>query len=211
MPLPRPAAFRGALQTFSLKRAGTQARTSLRGVGRRTYATEHGAHKSSDIPWLVGSLVVTVPAAGWLLQQGPQKSDHGHGSHTKEKHEEAPPEASKEEEEEEPAKEDTEGTKEGGKEEESQDEGREESASEGDDKETTPKGTALPEDQAKQSEEKGAKDAQGDVSGANNPFMGEADRSKKPEGMDATAKLHGTVDTSQRSSKGHHETGQKDD
>ena len=28
---------------------------------------------------LVGSLVVTVPAAGWLWQQGPSKSDHGHG------------------------------------------------------------------------------------------------------------------------------------
>ncbi|OAP62879.1 hypothetical protein AYL99_02106 [Fonsecaea erecta] len=217
MPLPRSAALRGTFSSFTLRRAGTQARTSFRGVGRRTYATEHGAHKSSDIPWLIGSLVVTIPAAGWLLQQGPQKSDHGHGSHATEKHEEVPPEESKEESKEEPkeddesSKEGTEKTEEAGKEEESQDENKEESPSEGDDKEPTPKGTAKPNDEAKESEEKGAKDAQGDVTGANNPFMGDEERSKKPEGMDATAKIHGTVDTSKRSSKGHHEGGQKDD
>ncbi|KIW33535.1 uncharacterized protein PV07_00375 [Cladophialophora immunda] len=206
MPLPRSAALRGTLRSFTFRRAGTQARTSLRGVGRRTYATEHGAQKSSDIPWLVGSLVVTIPAAGWLLQQGPQKSDHGHGSHATEKHEEA----SEEPKEEEQSKEDTESTEEAGKE-ESQDEGKEESTSEGGEEEPTSKGTALPEDKSKQSEEKGAKDAQGDVSGANNPFMGDEERSKKPEGMEETAKIHGTVDTSERSSKGHHEAGQKDD
>ncbi|KAH0848505.1 hypothetical protein AYO21_00716 [Fonsecaea monophora] len=213
MPLPRSAALRGTLRSFSFRRAGTQARTSFRQVGRRTYATEHGASKGSDIPWLIGSLVVTIPAAAWLWQQGPQISDHGHESHSTEKHEEAPPEEPKEEEpsEEEPPKEDSASTEEGGKEEETQDEAKEESSDESGDKEPTPKGTALPEDQSKESEEKGAKDAQGDVSGANNPFMGDEERSKKPEGMEATAKIHGTVDTSQRSSKGHHESGQKDD
>lgn len=53
MVLPRSAALRGTVRSFSFRRAGTQARTTLRGVGRRTYASEHGATKSSDIPWLV--------------------------------------------------------------------------------------------------------------------------------------------------------------
>ncbi|EXJ55885.1 hypothetical protein A1O7_08816 [Cladophialophora yegresii CBS 114405] len=220
MPLPRPAALRGSIQSFSLKRAGTQARTSLRAVGRRTYASEHGAQKSSDLPWLIGSIVVTVPAAGWLWQQGPTKSDHGHG-HEEKVVEEAPAEESKEEEE--SPKEDSD-KDEDGKQEEGKDEGKEEGKDEGKDeekdeekdggkdegqeksadkgenkdKEVTPKGTAIPDDKARTSEAKGAKDAQGDVSGSNNPFMGSSGEEHKPEGPAATAKIHGTVDKSKR-------------
>jgi hypothetical protein len=80
----------------------------------------------------------------------------------------------------------------------------------------TPKGTAIPDDKARISESKGAKDvsffiagfrktfrantrqAQGDVSGSNNPFMGSPGEEHKPEGPAATAKLHGTVDKSKR-------------
>jgi hypothetical protein len=44
---------------------------------------------------------------------------------------------------------------------------------------------------------------QGDLSGASNPFLGEGDRSKKPEGPAATARIHGTVDTRDRPTSGH--------
>ena len=48
---------------------------------------------------LIGSVVFTVPAAGWLLQQGPKTtSDHGHGEgEPHEVTEEAPAEESEEE------------------------------------------------------------------------------------------------------------------
>ncbi|KAJ9613512.1 hypothetical protein H2200_003454 [Cladophialophora chaetospira] len=206
MPLPRPTALRGSIRSFSLKRAGTQARATLRGVGRRTYASEHGAQKSSDIPWLIGSIVVTVPAAGWLWQQGPTKSDHGHGhdAHTEEEHEDAPAEESKEEGGEEPkeeesgkeddsGKEDESGDKEEDKQDESKDEDKDDSGREGKDKEVSGKGKALPE-----SESKEEKDSQGDLSGSNHPAMTRPQQQKKPEGPPATAKLHGTVDKSQR-------------
>jgi hypothetical protein len=46
----------------------------------------------TDRKRLIGSLVVTVPAAGWLWQQGPSgspaKHDHGHVTHTDEGDEE---------------------------------------------------------------------------------------------------------------------------
>lgn len=68
---------------------------------------------------LVGSLVVTVPAAGWLWQQGPSKSDHGHG-HAEHK-EEAEETSGEESVEEEQPKDEPEESKEEGKEEEDKD------------------------------------------------------------------------------------------
>jgi hypothetical protein len=38
--------------------------------------------------------------------------------------------------------------------------------------------------------------------------MGDAEKSQKPEGMAATAKIHGTVDKSGKSEKGHHNPGE---
>jgi hypothetical protein len=68
---------------------------------------------------LIGSAVFTVPAAGWLWQQGPSKSDHGHGhAEHKEDAEEAPEEESAEEEQ---PKDEPEESKEEDKEEEGKD------------------------------------------------------------------------------------------
>jgi hypothetical protein len=68
---------------------------------------------------LIGSAVFTVPAAGWLWQQGPSKSDHGHGhAEHKEDAEEAPEEESAEEEQ---PKDEPEESKEDDKEEEGKD------------------------------------------------------------------------------------------
>ncbi|CAF9930864.1 MAG: hypothetical protein GOMPHAMPRED_005754 [Gomphillus americanus] len=58
-------------------------------VSRRGYASEsHGEHKaSSDIPWAITSVVVTIPVAGWLWSQGPSGDAHGHDDHHEHKEE----------------------------------------------------------------------------------------------------------------------------
>lgn len=53
MALPRSAALRSSLRSATLKRTATQARTTLRDIGRRTYAQDHATKKSSDLPWSV--------------------------------------------------------------------------------------------------------------------------------------------------------------
>lgn len=168
-------------------------RSSLRGIGRRGYASEHTEKKSSDLPWLIGSVAVTVPAATWLWSQGPTKSDHGHDSHAEEVTP-APAEGSEEESK------DEEEDKEEPKEEESSDDSKEESSEDSDkDSESTKeedKKSAPEKDGTAVSEAKGEKDAQSDVSGASNPYMGSDEKSKKPEGPPATARIKGTVDSS---------------
>ena len=37
---------------------------------------------------MIGSVVITVPSAAWLLQQGPKTGDHGHGHDDHKKHKE---------------------------------------------------------------------------------------------------------------------------
>ncbi|EXJ84152.1 hypothetical protein A1O3_04819 [Capronia epimyces CBS 606.96] len=183
MVLPRSSALRGSIRSFTLKRVGAQARTNLRAVGRRGYASEHGAKKSSDIPWLIGSVAVTVPAATWLLSQGPKKSDHGHGH---EEHTEEPEEESKEGSED--------------KAEEAADEGAQDGASETSEGETPESSES--EGEGEVSEKKGDKDAQKDESGASNPLLDDDEKSKKPEGPAASAKITGTVDPSRSTSGG---------
>jgi hypothetical protein len=54
---------------------------------------------------LIGSIAFTVPAATWLIGQGPEKSSHGHGDHS-ESHEEPAEESAEEESKDEPEAED---------------------------------------------------------------------------------------------------------
>ncbi|MCJ1281501.1 hypothetical protein MMC26_000821 [Xylographa opegraphella] len=54
-------------------------RQSWQQVQRRTYASggDHGSEKAkSDLPWLAGSIAVTVPSCWYLLQEGPAKPSH---------------------------------------------------------------------------------------------------------------------------------------
>ncbi|KAF2453571.1 hypothetical protein BDY21DRAFT_121068 [Lineolata rhizophorae] len=48
---------------------------------RRGYASEHGheTQAKSDLPWLIGAVVVGVPGTWWALQPG--EAPEGHGSH----------------------------------------------------------------------------------------------------------------------------------
>ncbi|KAK2794603.1 hypothetical protein FQN50_009899 [Emmonsiellopsis sp. PD_5] len=95
MVLPRPTAFRTLFTAQQSSRiAGARAASRVwQQSSRRTYAHE-APKKSSDIPWLIGALAVTVPGASFLLSQSPQKASgsHGHG------HEHAVEEHAKEEE-----------------------------------------------------------------------------------------------------------------
>ncbi|WEW61132.1 hypothetical protein PRK78_006622 [Emydomyces testavorans] len=83
MVLPR-SAFRTLLSAQSRRVTARATRSSQvwQRAGRRSYATEGsaGAHTSgSDMPWLIGSLVVTVPSAYFLYKSGPSNEGHGHG------------------------------------------------------------------------------------------------------------------------------------
>ncbi|EEP80088.1 predicted protein [Uncinocarpus reesii 1704] len=84
MVLPRStAAFRTFFSAQSTRAASRTARSSRawQQASWRNYATEGAAaHKSSsDMPWLIGSVVVTVPCAYFLYKSGPSNEGHGHG------------------------------------------------------------------------------------------------------------------------------------
>ncbi|OTB01773.1 hypothetical protein M426DRAFT_323255 [Hypoxylon sp. CI-4A] len=79
-------AFTSALRTVS-RRAAYASRQSpvVRSAARRGYASGHnagsaGAEKTSDMPWLIGSVGITIPAVAWLLSSGPSKAD-AHSEH----------------------------------------------------------------------------------------------------------------------------------
>ncbi|KAE8336831.1 hypothetical protein BDV24DRAFT_167880 [Aspergillus arachidicola] len=75
---------RANLLRASARAVGAASRIPARQVARRTYASEssHGVQKSSDLPWLLGSVGLGVPAAYYLLSSGPEKKPHGgHGEH----------------------------------------------------------------------------------------------------------------------------------
>ncbi|KAI3321724.1 hypothetical protein HD806DRAFT_145426 [Xylariaceae sp. AK1471] len=57
-------------------------------VGRRGYASAHGnAQKSSDLPWLISAVVITVPTVAYLTANGPKRSA-SHGPKSGAEHEE---------------------------------------------------------------------------------------------------------------------------
>ncbi|KAE8160426.1 hypothetical protein BDV40DRAFT_290176 [Aspergillus tamarii] len=90
---------RANLLRASARAVRAASRRPAQQFARRTYASEssHGVQKSSDLPWLLGSVGLGVPAAYYLLSSGPEKTPHGgHGDHheavkeTEKKEEQAP-------------------------------------------------------------------------------------------------------------------------
>ncbi|KAL1965700.1 hypothetical protein VTN77DRAFT_5200 [Rasamsonia byssochlamydoides] len=74
MVLPRTPALRTLV--------ASQVRAGSRLAARRFYANQagHGApQKKSDLPWLITSLALTVPAAVYLYNSGPPETEHGIG------------------------------------------------------------------------------------------------------------------------------------
>ncbi|KAI2784958.1 hypothetical protein F4815DRAFT_144533 [Daldinia loculata] len=82
--------FTSSLRTVARRAAAStpaQRQSALRSAARRGYSSSGhagsaGAEKSSDLPWLIGSVVFTIPALAWLLSSRPSKktSEHTHGS-----------------------------------------------------------------------------------------------------------------------------------
>ncbi|KAJ5256916.1 hypothetical protein N7478_013020 [Penicillium angulare] len=114
--LARRSALR-AVSTAQSCRIVPVASRSAQLLGRRLYSSGksdggHENHRSSDLPWLLGSVGVTAPMVWYLLQTGPEKKSHddahahGHGSDEAHKEEADEKEAAPEgEEKEEPSKE----------------------------------------------------------------------------------------------------------
>ncbi|GAB7351137.1 hypothetical protein MBLNU459_g1594t1 [Dothideomycetes sp. NU459] len=125
MVLPRPTSLRGFAPARLLRSAAP--RTANRALLRRGYASHgsHGSAPSSDLPWLVSAIAVTIPSCWYLWPEASHGEAHGaHGAHAE--HAEHA-EAKDEPEEEQPAEEE-EAPKE--EEEESKDEPKEEAADE---------------------------------------------------------------------------------
>lgn len=102
-----------ALGRAIFRRAAAQTRPQAwKQVGRRGYASAEHAKKSSDLPWyvlesrqrtilidwsrMIGSAGVTIPAAIWLMGQGPTKTPH-HDEHHAEHHDDKDEEGEEEE------------------------------------------------------------------------------------------------------------------
>ncbi|KAK2748152.1 hypothetical protein FQN57_001277 [Myotisia sp. PD_48] len=86
MVLPRPAAFRSLLSAQSKRIAAPRVSPSRawQRVSRRGYSAQAG-HEAppagSDLPWLIGSIAFTAPAAYYLFQSGPSGSGHAASHH----------------------------------------------------------------------------------------------------------------------------------
>ncbi|OBT42709.1 hypothetical protein VE00_07215 [Pseudogymnoascus sp. WSF 3629] len=85
----------GALRSARLSIGGARAQL-VRHSARRGYSSGHGPEASSDLPWAVGAVAVTVPACWYLLKTSPAEAHHLHVPHKVEAH--AEPEAEAEEE-----------------------------------------------------------------------------------------------------------------
>ncbi|KAI2629166.1 hypothetical protein GGS26DRAFT_115971 [Hypomontagnella submonticulosa] len=78
--------FASALRSVARRTAAPASvhRQSLvRSTARRAYASSGhggsaGAEKTSDLPWLIGSVAITVSGLAWLLSSGPKKADAHH-------------------------------------------------------------------------------------------------------------------------------------
>ncbi|KAI9718118.1 MAG: hypothetical protein M1812_004376 [Candelaria pacifica] len=91
---PRAAALRSVLQPLCGRAPLKSARTtSWQRIIRRGYASggNHEPKKAGgDLPWIVGSIAITLPTCAYLLQPSNDKG-HGHGGHDEnEKHGEEP-------------------------------------------------------------------------------------------------------------------------
>ncbi|KAI5199609.1 hypothetical protein E4T39_06163 [Aureobasidium subglaciale] len=96
---------RSAMRGFSAARLfRTSVRPATRAVARRGYASGHGhSAPSSDLPWIIGSVGITVPGAWYLWPDSSHGDVHGpgeaHAKHLEEHPEVAEPEEQEEEEE----------------------------------------------------------------------------------------------------------------
>ncbi|KAJ9291324.1 hypothetical protein DTO021C3_1124 [Paecilomyces variotii] len=200
MVLPRTAAFRTLFASRSARagaRASSRVSSRCQQLGRRSYASQggHGGEqKSSDLPWAVGAVAITVPSAYLLLSSGPELP-HGHEKEQvpksiaepeeprEEAKEEAEPEAPKEEAKKEEAPE-------GAKEEEKEKPAEDEKPSQYD----QPGAVKMIDGAGKTPGSISGKQEGLDNANTSNPFTTAPGKSEKVEGDVETAKLKGSVD-----------------
>ncbi|PLB47552.1 hypothetical protein P170DRAFT_510380 [Aspergillus steynii IBT 23096] len=189
---------RANLLRASMRAASSTARRPAQQLARRTYASGHSheTKKSSDLPWLLGSVGLGGPAAVYLWQQRPQKKSHDHHGdehHSASDAEKKEAEAPAEEAEPQPDRDAEQKT-------EQQPEQQPEQKSEGGSGAEEPKGEPPSNvDQPDSRKEPGdsastsAKQEGVSNSTTDNPFVNEPGKSVKGEGETETAKVKGTV------------------
>jgi len=72
----RAAAFRSAIR--SARPTIARQCQPLGQAARRGYAAQSHAAKTSDAPWAIGAVLVTVPTCWFLLQSAPAEAHHPH-------------------------------------------------------------------------------------------------------------------------------------
>ncbi|KAH7138772.1 hypothetical protein B0J11DRAFT_515255 [Dendryphion nanum] len=180
----------------------------LQQTGRRTYASEHGAHtatKKSDLPWLATAVAVTGLGGFVIFTQDLSHGEghEGHDDHHAEKHEEhdeaeAPAEPKEEKEDKEEGEKDasskqdkSEETKAEKKEDKKED--KKEEKKEAPSKSDEPSAIKPSKSQNEQSGKQQGLD--NDDTGHTSAPQDDPQKSKKGEGAAETAKLKGTVST----------------
>ncbi|KAL1304210.1 hypothetical protein AAFC00_000632 [Neodothiora populina] len=80
MVLPRPTVLRGFAPARLFRSAP---RTANRAISRRGYASSHGGHSepSSDVPWALGAVAVTLPTCYYLWPSGSHAEAHHDPNH----------------------------------------------------------------------------------------------------------------------------------
>lgn len=165
------------LQSAPARLPGRVTSVSAQHLSRRTYATAdklNEVKKSSDLPWLIGSLGLGVPGAYWLLSNRPETSA-GHYAQEEKAHESKEAEKA--------------GGGQKGEAKAVKEENEQEAPSE-------PSKRDQPSTQKEPADEPGAMSSkQEGLANADtaNPYVYEADQSGKGEGETETAKVKGTV------------------
>jgi len=191
MVLPRPTALRGFAPARVLRSTPrTASRNQWQHIARRGYAEGgHDAHgaASSDLPWLIGAVAVTVPSCYFLWPEASHADSHAahgeeHGEEHAEEHEENEDESKDESEEEAPKEEESkdEEPKEESKDDESKDEEPKEDSKEDDSKSDDDK---QPQSRDTPPEGKNQPKSGGDVEGVSfkGPTKAGGDDNKAPD------------------------------
>ncbi|KAL3493399.1 hypothetical protein BJX62DRAFT_235232 [Aspergillus germanicus] len=75
---------RSSLMRTSARSLAGLGRTPSQQFARRTYAATHEVKKSSDLPWAIISIGVSVPAIYYVYQTG--QKEEGHHEHKADEH-----------------------------------------------------------------------------------------------------------------------------
>ncbi|KAL2847726.1 hypothetical protein BJX68DRAFT_268115 [Aspergillus pseudodeflectus] len=75
---------RPTLMRTSARSVASLGRNPSQQFARRTYAASHEVKKSSDLPWAITSIGVSIPAIYYIYQTG--QKEKGHHEHKADEH-----------------------------------------------------------------------------------------------------------------------------